>query len=75
MNESTAQNSHKPIEPAALRRPTDHFAEEMLRPLVEHEVARQLSGGKSAKVELILREVAWAAALITLGYLLAGWLS
>lgn len=48
MHESTAQNSHKPIEPATLKRPTDNFAAEMLRPLIAHEVARQLSAPRSA---------------------------
>jgi hypothetical protein len=70
MNESIAQaNGRAPVEQLVA-------VEDMLRPMVAHEVGRQLAGGsKSRTFELLLREVAWAAALITVGYVLAGWLS
>jgi len=71
MNESIAQaNGHQPIE-----RPTDRFAEEMLRPLVADEVARQLPVTKPRTFDLILHEAAWAVLLIAFGFMLGGLLS
>lgn len=73
MNESIAQsNGHQPIE-----RTTDRFAEEMLRPLVEREVARQLEPPAKHRWSVddylhLVYTITWWAALFSVGFAIGG---
>lgn len=63
-------NGHQPIE-----RMTDRFAEEMLRPLVEREVARQLEPPAKRRWTLddylhFIYVLAWWMGLLAVGYIL-----
>jgi hypothetical protein len=60
---------------APVERLTDRFAEEMLRPLVEREVARQLAPPAKHRWTLadylnVAYTLAWWAALVSVGFVI-----
>lgn len=73
MNESIARaNGHQPIE-----LPADRFAEEMLRPLVASEVARQLEPPAKTRWSFddylhLVYTITWWAALLSVGFVIGG---